>query len=76
MKQAKRCSECSGTEIYTSTVSAGGGYAPDILPGAHPSWRSGKIDVFICGTCGNFQYFVPDEALDEVRESKRFRRVV
>ena len=43
MKRSKKCSECGGSKIRTATVSAGGGYAPDLLPGAHPWWKGGKL---------------------------------
>jgi hypothetical protein len=75
MKRTGRCGECGGSDIRTTTVSAGGGYAPDLLPGAHPWWRSGKLEVYICCLCGSFRYFVPDDALSEVRESSKFDRV-
>ena len=75
MKRTRQCSACGGTEIYTTEVSAGGGYAPDLLPGAHPWWRSGKLEIYVCTTCGLLQHYVPDGDLDEVRESKKFRRL-
>jgi hypothetical protein len=74
MKRTHQCSACSGKDIYMTETPAGGGYAPDLLPGAHPWWRSGRLEVYVCGTCGYFQYYVPEGALAEVRESKKFRR--
>ena len=75
MKRTKRCGECNGTDIRMTVVPAGGGHAPDLLPGAHPWWRSGKLEVYICATCGNFQYFVPADLLPEVVESEKFERL-
>jgi hypothetical protein len=74
MKRTKRCGECGGTDIRMTTVSAGGGYAPDLLPGAHPWWKGGRLEVYVCCTCGSFQFFVPEEMLTEVAESEKFRR--
>ena len=74
MKYSKRCSECNGEEIYSTVIDAGGGYAPDLLPGTHPWWRSGKIEVFVCGTCGLYQFFVPKESLDEIKQTEKFER--
>jgi hypothetical protein len=76
VKKTGRCSECAGTDIRMTKVSAGGGYAPDLLPGAHPWWKSGRLEVYVCCSCGHFQYFVPEEALPEVRESEKFTRPV
>jgi hypothetical protein len=75
MKTTKRCGECGGTKIRTTTVSAGGGHAPDLLPGAHPWWKSGKLEVYVCSTCGHFQFFVPETALQALVESGSFQDV-
>ena len=72
MKVTKRCSECGASNIRVTEVSAGGGYAPDLLPGAHPWWKGGKLEVYICCNCGHFQYFVPAAALKEVQASDKF----
>jgi hypothetical protein len=73
MKRTRRCGECGGTHIRTTTVSAGGGYAPDLLPGAHPWWKAGKLEVFVCAACGHFQLFVPSDLLPAVLESEKFK---
>ena len=73
MKNTKRCNECEGTNIRTTTVSAGGGYAPDLLPGTHRWWKTGTLEVFVCATCGHFQFFVPSDILPGVIESHEFR---
>jgi hypothetical protein len=72
MKVTKQCNECGGTNIRTTLVSAGGGYAPDLLPGTHPWWRDGKLEVYICATCGHFQFFVPTDVLAKVIEAEQF----
>jgi len=74
MKHTKKCSECNGSEIYTTKVGAGGGYAPDLLPGAHPWWRGGKFEVYVCGKCGYYQFFVPEEALRKIKQNQNFER--
>lgn len=75
MKRSKRCGECGGTDIHMTTVSAGGGYAPDLLPGAHSWWTSAELEVYVCGACGYFQYFVPRDLLARVAASKKFTRI-
>jgi hypothetical protein len=73
LKLKKKCNECDGTNIRMTTVWAGGGYAPDLLPGTHPWWKSGKLEIYICETCGHFQFFVPAEILPDVLQSKEFK---
>jgi hypothetical protein len=72
VKRTKRCNECGATDIRTATTTAGGGHAPDFLPGAHPWWRSGRLEIYVCCACGYFQFFVPEDELQEVRESEKF----
>lgn len=73
MKHTKRCAECGGTNIRTANVQSGGGWAPDLLPGAHSMWTSATLEVFICTGCGHFQYFVPTDRLPDVVASDKFR---
>jgi hypothetical protein len=73
MKHTKRCASCGGTNIRTTTVASGGGYSPELLPGTHSWWTSGKLEVFICTGCGHFQYFVPADLLAGVVASEKFR---
>ena len=75
MKRTRKCGECGSSDIRTATVSAGGGYAPDLLPGAHVWWKSATLEVYVCCTCGHFQYFVPDAVLPMVRASKKFKAI-
>lgn len=73
MGKTKQCGECGASNIRTTTVSAGGGYAPDLLPGAHPWWKGGHLEVYVCCTCGHFQYFVPESVLPKIVESEEFK---
>ena len=75
MKRSRKCGECAGTDIRMAVVPAGGGYAPDLLPGAHPWWKSATLEVYVCCVCGHFQYFVPDAVLPFVRTSKKFKPI-
>lgn len=73
MKKTKRCSECGGTDIRTTTVSSGGWDAPDLLPGAHSWGKAGQLEVYVCMACGHFQYFVPEAWLGAVAASEKFQ---
>ncbi len=71
------CPTCGGTELYRSAkpVSAGGGYAPNYLPGLG-SWRGAeKVYVIICHTCGLTRLFARQEALDRLPSSDKWERV-
>ena len=73
-KNKRNCSECGSSDVWTTTISSGGGYAPDVLPGAQPHWwGGGKLEVYICGACGHLRWFVPADALARVRKSKKFK---
>jgi hypothetical protein len=74
-KHTTHRSECGGTDIRTTTVAAGGGCTPDLLPGTHPWWMSGKLEVFVRTKCGHFQFFVRAELLERVIASAGFKRV-
>ncbi|HJQ39982.1 MAG TPA: hypothetical protein VKB93_22795 [Thermoanaerobaculia bacterium] len=73
MKRSRKCPECGGSDIRMTTVWSGGGHSPDLLPGVHPWWKSGQLEVYVCCACGYFQYFVPERFLSKVRESGKFK---
>jgi len=74
VKITKQCPECGSRGIYTTQVAARGGYGPDLLPGVHPWYRTGKLDVYVCGKCGYYQLFVPDKDIPGVKSSKKFKK--
>ena len=74
MKKTRQCGECQSSSIYTTTISSGGGYAPDLLPGTQPWYSAGKVEIYICTKCGHLQFFVPDDVLAKVSKSKKFRK--
>lgn len=75
MKRTKKCSECGAKEIYGTVIGSGGGYAPDMLPGAHEWWREGKMEVYVCGSCGHYQFFVPEKYLVKLKHSRKFTKL-
>jgi predicted nucleic-acid-binding Zn-ribbon protein len=68
VKTTKTCPSCGGREIYFRTVGARGGYGPDLLPKVGGLLRGGKFELYICGTCGFTQIYVPEKLLSAVRE--------
>ncbi len=53
MKIGRRSPECDEDVIYTTQVSASGGYGPDLLPDVGGFLGlSKKFDLYICGNCG------------------------
>lgn len=70
------CVNCGGKELYRTrkAVSAGGGYAPNYLPGLG-RWGAEKFDVIVCRHCGLTQLFARREALDKLVSSSKWQRV-
>jgi ribosomal protein S27AE len=68
VRKSKNCPACGGTEMYFREVSARGSHGPDLLPKVGGFFRGGKFEIYICGSCGHTQLFVPDELLPAVRE--------
>ena len=70
------CVSCGSTELYRTIkpVSAGGGYAPNYLPGLG-RWRAEKFYVIVCLECGLTQLFARREALDKLATSAKWERI-
>lgn len=56
-------------------MSAGGGYAPNYLPGLGGIFISGKFDVVVCQDCGLTRFFAPMEACAKLQKSDKWERV-
>jgi len=70
------CPNCRSTDLYRSKlVSAGGGHAPNYLPGLGSMWRTAKFYLVLCSDCGLTRFFASDEATAAVRSSKKWERV-
>lgn len=78
MKPSSTCPECSGVNLYISDeVAAGGGYAPNYLPGLEKYWGfvSAKFHVVVCADCGLTRFFAADEAINRLPESGSWRKL-
>ncbi len=76
MSQYAPCPNCAATVLYrTESVSAGGGYAPNYLPGLGTLWKGAKFDVVVCRQCGLTRWFARAEARQRLEQSKKWTRV-
>jgi predicted nucleic-acid-binding Zn-ribbon protein len=67
------CPECGRDNLYSSSdVSAGGGYAPNYLPGLGSFFTSAKFTVIVCKDCGLTRFFASPEALGKIGESDKW----
>ncbi|HEU5210154.1 MAG TPA: hypothetical protein VFU06_12240 [Longimicrobiales bacterium] len=71
------CMNCGSNEMFRSVkpVSAGGGHAPNYLPGLGGWAMSEKFHVIICGHCGLTQLYARPEALDKLPTSSKWERL-
>ena len=71
------CPSCDGGNLFETVkdVSAGGGYAPNYLPGLGGLFVAEKFSVVICADCGLTRLFATRRAREKVRESAKWKRV-
>ncbi|NLL48519.1 MAG: hypothetical protein GX249_08030 [Firmicutes bacterium] len=69
---SKQCQVCGHSNLLEAKTSSSGGYGPNLLPGTG-SFRPARFRVVVCGMCGFVHWFVSEEDLDKVRNSKHFR---
>ena len=77
MKNAVSCPNCDGKRLFISSrpVSAGGGYAPNYLPGLGRFWRAEKFNVVVCEDCGLTRFFASTDACARLASSTKWTRV-
>jgi predicted nucleic-acid-binding Zn-ribbon protein len=71
------CPNCGAANLYRTrkAVSAGGGHAPNYLPGLGRLIVPGRFRVVVCRDCGFTRFFAEREATDRLSESGRWERV-
>jgi predicted nucleic-acid-binding Zn-ribbon protein len=74
---AATCPECGKSNLYKSIaqVSAGGGQAPNYLPGLGTIWSAAKFNVVICQDCGLTRYYTAKEGLEKLSKSDKWKRL-
>ena len=57
------CPNCQSNDQYRSKeVGAGGGHAPNYLPGLGKWYAAAKFTVVVCRSCGLTRFFASEEA--------------
>ena len=76
MTSSPTCPECGKNTLYRSAnVSAGGGHAPNLLPGLGSFWTAASFQLVVCKDCGLTRFFASKEARGKLSESSKWTRV-
>jgi predicted nucleic-acid-binding Zn-ribbon protein len=70
------CPECGGKSLYSGPpTSAGGGHAPNYLPGLGRFFSSAKFVLVVCRDCGLTRFYAQPDARAELTESSKWRLI-
>jgi predicted nucleic-acid-binding Zn-ribbon protein len=76
MSKISPCPNCASKQLYKSQdVSAGGGHAPNYLPGLGGFFSAEKFTLVLCGVCGLTRFFARPTAMAKLSESKKWTRI-
>lgn len=76
MDAVAACTSCGGGNLFRSQeISAGGGYAPNYLPGLGGFFGAEKFTVVVCRDCGLTRFFARPQATAKLQEAKKWQRV-
>lgn len=76
MAKTSNCPECGQGNVYSSGgVSAGGGYAPNYLPGLGSLFSAATFTIVVCKDCGYTRCFASADALAKISGSDKWRRL-
>jgi predicted nucleic-acid-binding Zn-ribbon protein len=76
MQKTSTCPECGQANLYSSDeVSAGGGYAPNYLPGLGNLLLAAKFRMIVCRDCGLTRFFASKAALAKLPDSGKWRKI-
>lgn len=74
MEHLSPCPNCGSRTLYKSEeVSAGGGHAPNYLPGLGSIWLAERFYLVVCRDCGLTRFFARPEARTKLSESKKWK---
>ena len=70
------CPNCGSKSLYKSKeVSAGGGHAPNYLPGLGSFFSAQRFNIVLCKDCGLARFFARPEATAKLPQSSMWSRV-
>jgi predicted nucleic-acid-binding Zn-ribbon protein len=70
------CPGCGGRTLYRGPeTSAGGGHAPNYLPGLGSFLRAARFTLVVCRDCGLTRFFASSEARARLRDSGKWKAV-
>jgi predicted nucleic-acid-binding Zn-ribbon protein len=76
METVSTCPNCGSGDLFRSReVSAGGGYAPNYLPGLGGFFGAERFVVVVCRDCGLSRFFARRQARERLRDAKKWTRV-
>ena len=76
MMDPSLCPSCGGRNLYEGPpVSAGGGHAPNYLPGLGRWYMAESFQLVICRDCGLTRHFASKAARDKVADSPKWKRI-
>ena len=76
MEQVTPCPNCEGNDLFRSPeISAGGGHAPNYLPGLGGFLRAEKFVLVVCRDCGLTRFFARSTARVRLSQARKWRRV-
>ena len=75
---ASHCPDCRGQNLFRTKrpICAGGGYAPNYLPGLGSSvFRAGRFEMVICADCGLTRFYAGTPSREKLENSSKWERV-
>ena len=76
MAASSTCPECGKGNLYRSAqINAGGGHAPNYLPGLGTFFYSAKFQLVVCRDCGLTRHYASKEARDKLPASTKWTRI-
>ena len=71
------CPACGGANLYRTRkpAGAGGGHAPNYLPGLGRFLRTATFTIVVCSDCGLTRFYADGEAVRKLPDSPKWERV-